>query len=751
MGQPRLEALAAPLRDLSRWNRLLSMPSDRRSGYLTFSEPVPAVWNALSSGAAIALGDAGLGVRDDWSNPTPVALDRAIVEQRLVRLDALSSDLAEETGISPLSLALGIVLWRDGERVRAAPLMHCPAMLEGEPGAWTLRRFGAPVLNPLLVDRLGIDVSRLLADPLMWRAADLAVYGVIEIAPVAVLGLFDLARYRLWQRVTSGVERSGPGAGAVRRLLAEPTGEPWPQKLIRRRMRRGKRSERLVSLLDRSQMMILLASRRGVNVVVEGGPGSGKTQAIVHIIGNAFRDRRTVLFLSGRQSAFRAVKERLWAKMTATAILDLCDTGWEPRLLVERIGVQPGETIQETLAKAGSRQTIVMATPASLAMHLPRGWSFDLLVVDEASLIPLVEALPAVAACRQLVICGDSQQMQRDPPLHVLFDRQAPHVPMPSLHDVALEAGLPVMRLNFHYRSRHPTLMHYTNRIFYDGRLRMSPGPDPDRELGFRAARIDGTFAWGTMTNAAEAEAVVDALARHVESGSEASVAIIALTMQQRDLIRRRIAERGVDCARISERESLLVADYNGVQGKERDVVFVSLTFGPATEGGAWPTSYGALSLPGGEKRLDVMMTRSRERTLVMTSFPRESIRVGLCLAHENLRAYLECLARPDRDEAMRYEGPLEAILQRSSFRGAKFGNAVGVIDTRTERYVAAIYLTGLTHPLIERSEIAQYENSGWLVIEMAAEAVERSVADLDLRGELAQQVWQACRPKIFA
>ena len=751
MVRPQLEALAAPLRDLSRWNRLLNLPSDRRSGYLTFSEPVRAVWEVLSQGAPIGLDDPIVGFRDDWSSEDPIALDPEIIQVRLVRLDQTASVITDETGVSPLAFALGIVLWRDGERVRAAPLMHCPAMLEGEAGAQTLRRFGAPVLNPLLVERLGIVVGALPADPLRWRAEDLAGFGVVGIAPVLTLGLFDLARYRQWQWLMSGVERSGPGAGAVVRFLSGEATTPWPQKLIRRPMRNGRRQEIVVGSIDRSQAMLLVASRRGVSLVVEGGPGSGKTQAIVNILGNAFRDRRTVLFLSGRQSAFNAVKDRLRAKMTATAILDLCDTGWEPRLLAERIGVQPGESIRETLAKAALRQRVVMATPASLALHMPRGWDFDLLVVDEASLIPVVEALPAVAACRQLIICGDSQQMQSDPPLHVLFDRERPYEPVPSLLDVALRAGLPVRELNFHYRSRHPTLMHYTNRIFYDGRMRMIPSPSPDGTKGLRAAWVGGTFSWDTMTNAAEAEAVVDAIAAHVEGGSAASVGVIAMTMQQRDLIRRRVAERGIDLTRIAERERVLIADYNGIQGEERDVVFVSLTFGPRPGETAWPTSYGALSLPGGEKRLDVILTRSRERTVVLTSFPMESIDVGLCLAHENLRAYLECLSRPDRDEAVRYEGPLEEVLQHSSLRGARFGNAVGVVDPRTGAYVGVVYLTGLAHRLIERSEIAQYRNSGWTVIEMPAEAVTRSVKDLEVRVQLADQVWKACWQTLVA
>lgn len=682
MTHPRLEALAFPLRDLSRWNRLLSMSSDRRSGYLSFVDPVSTVWAALSPSAAVSFGDPVLRCRDDWSSQTPIELDAQTRQVRLTRLlrDALS--VSDETGVSPLSLALGLVLWRDGKRVRVAPLMHCPVTVEGGAGAETLRRSGMPVLNPLLVERLGIKADALPVDPLTWEDSHLAEYGVIAIVRVAVLGLFDLARYRQWQWLMSGVELSGPGSEAVARLLAGLVKDRWPQKPVEPATRDGESREILVDLLDRSQMDVLMASRRGLDFVVQGGPGTGKTQTILHVIGNAIYYGRTVLFLAGRRSAFRAMMDRGRGKLPEGEFLDLCDPGLNQRGLAVRFEVEAGETVQATLAAVSERPRVLMATPANLALHMPRDWTFDLLIVDEASLIPLVEALSAVAACGQIVICGDSQQMQRDPPLHVLFDREVPYVPTPSLLDAALQAGLPDIWLYFHYRSRHPSLMHYTNRMFYDGAMRICPSPETDADLGFRAQRVEGIFSWETMTNAIEVEAVVDALARHIESGSAASVMIIAMTMQQRDLIRQRVVERDLDCASIEGRETLLIADYNGVQGEERDVVFISMTFGPREGDASWPTSYGAISLPGGEKRLNVIMTRSRERMVLMTSFPKESIDVGLTMGNAKLGGYLECAALPYRDEALRYEGPLEAILQCSSLRGAAFDNAVGVIDS---------------------------------------------------------------------
>ncbi len=395
----------------------------------------------------------------------------------------------------------------------------------------------------------------------------------------------------------------------------------------------------------------------------------------------------------------------------------------------------------ETLERATRRPPVVMATPASFALHVPRTWSFDLLVVDEASLVPLVEALPAVAACGQVVICGDSRQMQKDPPLWVLFDPERPYVPAPTLIEAAIEAGIPRSALSHHYRSLHPGLMHASNRMFYRGLMRMSGGPRTDDALGYGAVTLEGCFSWETLTNPDEAEAVVDALERHLASGRTTSVGIVAMTMQQRDLIRRRIVERGLDLSRVTGRESLLVADYNGIQGEERDVVLISFTFGRREGEAAWPTGYGAISLPGGERRLDVIMTRARQRMVAFTSFPAESIDAGACLGHDALLTYLLAARHAPVEEPDPYEGVMSEVLRRNAWRGVSLGNAIGVVNARTEEYVAALFVTGTIDPLTERSEKIQFRNAGWQVLEVAREEAVAAESDLVLRHALAKRL----------
>lgn len=739
MSERNLRDLAQPLRDLSRWNRLLYYPPDRVSGYLSFSASAHEVWEALAGGEGIAFADRRLAVREDWQSPSPVILDPAQVRARVKRLQGYVTDLAEESGVSPLYLGLGLVFWEHAEAalpgVWSAPLLLCPVEIGGTGEDPEIRRVGVPELNPVLIDRLGIDPTGLPDDPLRWRAEDLADCGVRDIAPLALVGLFDLARYRLWQRLDVEVDPDLGRHPLVLRLLAGGA-EPWPQAAVRK----PATSTLLSMTVDRVQAHLVESSRSGVNLALQGGPGTGKTQAIAHVLGNAIQDGRTVLFLSGRASAFRAAAARLAETGFAARCLPVYGAECVPDRLAVSLGVDPGQTVVETLSRLESRPAVVMATPASYAMHVPADWAFDLLVVDEASLVPMVDGLPAIAACDQVVICGDSQQMEKDPPLWQLFGLDRPYVPQPSLIDAAVAAGMPVMTLTHHYRSRHPSLMQITNRITYAGLMRISPSPFPDRTSAFVALQVAGAFDWASATNRVEAEAIVGEIARHAASGSRASLGVIAMTMQQRDLIRRLVAERDLDLSRITGGESLLIADYNGIQGEERDVILVGMTFGPRPGETAWPTSFGALSLPGGEKRLNVIMTRARERMLLVTSFPKAAIAASRAPAHANLFAYMACADRPFQDTPDPHEGVLATVFFENAWRAMNLGNAVGAFDPDLGEFLVAVYVTGDLDPLTERSEIAQYRNSGWRIHEMPRGRLA------DLAGDRAGQVELAHR-----
>lgn len=198
------------------------------------------------------------------------------------------------------------------------------------------------------------------------------------------------------------------------------------------------------------------------------------------------------------------------------------------------------------------------------------------------------------------------------------------------------------------------------------------------------------------------------------------------------------IAERDLDLSRITDGESLLIADYNGIQGEERDVILVGMTFGPRPGETAWPTSYGALSLPGGEKRLNVIMTRSRERMLLLTSFPKESIDAARVIAHSNLFSFMLNAERAYRDDPLPHDGVLAQVFHENAWPAMSLGNIVGAFDRDTRRFLMAIYATGDLDDLTERSEMAQLRNSGWRIEAMSRDELAALADDRAGRVELA-------------
>jgi hypothetical protein len=159
-----------------------------------------------------------------------------------------------------------------------------------------------------------------------------------------------------------------------------------------------------------------------------------------------------------------------------------------------------------------------------------------------------------------MLICGDSQQGQKDLPLWRLLHPHTLYVAEPTLIDAAVEAGIATTVLTHHYRSRYPSLMHHVNCSAYCGLMRLSISPFKDAERGLEVQRVDRWFDWASKINAIGVEALVDAIAEHLASDSTASLGVIAMTLQQRDSIRQRIAERGLDCTLATRSDSVLVA-----------------------------------------------------------------------------------------------------------------------------------------------------------------------------------------------
>ncbi|MFN3683577.1 MAG: DUF4011 domain-containing protein [Fimbriimonadaceae bacterium] len=332
--------------------------------------------------------------------------------------------------------------------------------------------------------------------------------------------------------------------------------------------------------------------------------------------------------------------------------------------------------IRKAMAVAGPDvqriKPVFLMSPLTVAIHLPPEMpQFDLVVFDEASQIRPEEALCSIVRGRQLVVVGDTRQM---PPTS-FFDRVWADQEADD-EDEDVQAGLqarglesildlmsarasdPVRRpdLRWHYRSVHPSLIEPSNRHVYGGRLVVFPSPSRDcdgHRVGIVFHRVAGQYHPGARqrVNPKEAEAVLHAVREHLVRSPELSLLVVAMNVQQSNLI-----DRGLQGLRLQEpdlfrayderhpNEPLSVKNLENVQGDERDVVMISVTYGP-DETGRVAQRFGPILQEGGERRLNVLFSRARVRCEVFSSMSASDVQVGPDSDRKGLAFFREYLA----------------------------------------------------------------------------------------------------------
>ncbi len=321
----------------------------------------------------------------------------------------------------------------------------------------------------------------------------------------------------------------------------------------------------------------------------------------------------------------------------------------------------------------------LMMSPLSVAQFLPPGQAqFDLVVFDEASQITVPDAIGAIARGDNCIIVGDPKQM---PPTR-FFERGAEEAEdddlgdLESILDEALASRIPLHRLTGHYRSRHESLIHFSNHAYYGGELVTYPAADT-RETAVSFRRIDGMYAKGrSRTNEIEAKAVVDEVTRRLRDPelSKFSLGIVTLNADQQRLIEDlldRARRNDPDLERFfrpgpEEPEEPFVKNLETVQGDQRDIILLSIGYGP-TEVGARTMSmnFGPLNRHGGERRLNVAITRATTEVVVFASFDADMIDLTRTSARAvwDLKRYLDFADRGPvaLGEAVRDVGGLHA------------------------------------------------------------------------------------------
>ena len=302
-----------------------------------------------------------------------------------------------------------------------------------------------------------------------------------------------------------------------------------------------------------------------------------------------------------------------------------------------------------------------MMGPLSVAQYLEPGkLSFDLIVMDEASQLRPEDALGAIARGKQLVVVGDPKQL---PPTN-FFDRlmdddeedadETPAVAdgVESVLGICEHLYRPVRTLRWHYRSKHESLIAFSNSQFYDGRLVVFPSPyKRNKRLGVNYRYVhEGKYQ--DRRNIPEAQRVVNAVVEHMMTCPEESLGVVTLNQTQRELIEDMLDKRLREvpaAAKYLERHEqegwkFFVKNLENVQGDERDVIFVSTTFGRPPDGSPVRQGFGPINRPDGWRRLNVLFTRARRRLDLFSSMLPTDVRLEgkTSAGRRALRDYLE-------------------------------------------------------------------------------------------------------------
>ncbi|MCR5413877.1 MAG: DUF3320 domain-containing protein [Kiritimatiellae bacterium] len=339
-----------------------------------------------------------------------------------------------------------------------------------------------------------------------------------------------------------------------------------------------------------------------------------------------------------------------------------------------------------------------LMSPLSVAQYLPVDSApFDLVVFDEASQIPVWDAIGVIARGKQLVVVGDPKQM---PPTNFFMKGDAEEdlddceiADQESILDECLVAGVFSTYLDWHYRSRHESLIAFSNGRYYANKLCTFPAASGSPRLGVKFMFVDGGFCEkagrGPKVNRAEAAALVDYICSEVKKPGyvRRSVGVVTFSMPQQALIRTMIEERRAEDPEI---ERLLpeegpgayfVKNLENVQGDESDVILFSVGFAP-DEDGRFAMNFGPLNRSGGERRLNVAVTRAREQVVVFSSVHSTQIDAGedgrtKSVGAEHLKAFLEYAERGPSagrtagavDCADGFAGAVAGFLESKGFR----------------------------------------------------------------------------------
>ncbi len=352
-------------------------------------------------------------------------------------------------------------------------------------------------------------------------------------------------------------------------------------------------------------------------------------------------------------------------ELTAAALADIvyavearrpsAATTGEPALIRREARKNSGHlAVRDLIAQARhavqALKPCLLMSPLAVSRLLPPEIEFDVVIIDEASQVTTADAINCVYRGDALIVVGDERQL----PPTTFYDRVEDDVTdFPSILDLARDT-FPTLTLGWHHRSRHEALFAFANLAYYQGRLvslARAYAREPDH--GVQLYHVDGVYhRLTTSDNPIEAEAVAARVLHHLTHRPDKSLGVVTLSVAQADAIedavQRMIAERPHLDHLLDDADRLngfFVKSLEAVQGDVRDVIILSVGYG-YDENDKISTNFGVLNRPRGWRRLNVAITRARQRVEVVSSIHASDVQDMGNESVRHLKAFLEYAER---------------------------------------------------------------------------------------------------------
>lgn len=270
-----------------------------------------------------------------------------------------------------------------------------------------------------------------------------------------------------------------------------------------------------------------------------------------------------------------------------------------------------------------------LASPESVSAIFPMKEIFDLVIFDEASQCFAERGIPALYRGKQAVVAGDSKQLRPGDFYQARWeeeDFEEPDAEVDSLLELT-RRYLMTLKLNGHYRSQSLELIDFSNKHFYEGKLQLLPDFHQinKQEPAIEYIKVEGT--WENNSNSVEAEHIADLVLKISQESSQKEIGIVTFNAVQQALMQDCLEEK-LASKQLPIPDRLFVKNIENVQGDERDIIIFSIGYAPDKKGKV-SVQFGSLNTEGGENRLNVAVSRAREKIIVVSSLWPEQLEVG--------------------------------------------------------------------------------------------------------------------------